>query len=296
MAERDFAAAWPVPHRVRVLPGTSIEVVRPFTPREPPRHALFDFDGTLSLIREGWLEIMVAMLVQILSPLARSGETPASIESGVRDFVADLTGRQTIYQMMRLAREVGARGGVPREPAAYKAEYHRLLMARIAARREGLADGSLAPEELLVPGSLDVLAGLQERGVSICIASGTDVEYVREEARLLGLHRFAGDRIYGALPDHTRYSKKRVIDGILREHRVDPARFLAFGDGFVEIADCRAVDGIAVAVASDEAGRSGRPDAWKRERLIGAGADFVIPDFSDAEALLDHLWSGEMAV
>ena len=43
----------------------------------------------------------------------------------------------------------------------------------------------------------------------------------------------------------------------------------------------------AVAVASDEARNgSGLMDAWKRGRLLGVGADLVIPDFRDGVALL----------
>jgi hypothetical protein len=64
---------------------------------------------------------------------------------------------------------------------------------------------------------------------------------------------------------------------------------LGFGDGYVEIQNIKSVGGVAVAVASDEANRSGKPDAWKRERLIGAGADIVIPDFQDYKTLLDYL-------
>ena len=67
---------------------------------------------------------------------------------------------------------------------------------------------------------------------------------------------------------------------------------MGFGDGYVEIRDVKAVGGMAVAVASDEAGRSGKPDPWKRDRLIGAGADLVIPDFRDWSALIDYFWSG----
>ena len=58
----------------------------------------------------------------------------------------------------------------------------------------------------------------------------------------------------------------------------------------VEIQNIRSVGGTAVAVASDEAGRSGKPDAWKRDRLIGVGADIVIPDFQEFEPLIDYLW------
>ena len=43
----------------RFLDGTRVEVIRELPGTEPPRHALFDFDGTLSLIREGWPDVMV---------------------------------------------------------------------------------------------------------------------------------------------------------------------------------------------------------------------------------------------
>lgn len=143
---------------------------------------------------------------------------------------------------------------------------------------------------MLVPGSAEILSLLREKGVAIYIASGTDEQYVLEEARLLGLDEFADGGIYGAQADHASFSKELVIKRILAENQVEGDTLLAFGDGYVEIADCKAVGGTAVAVASDEAGRSGKPDAWKRERLIGAGADLVIPDFSEARALGDFLW------
>lgn len=290
MIERDYVKACQVPAVPVCLPGTAIEIVHPARPSRPPEHALFDFDGTLSLIREGWMDIMIPMLAGHLLSVARTGETPADITALVRDFVTQLTGKQTIYQMMRLAEEIRLRGGEPRDPLDYKAEYHDLLMARITARRHGLADGSVPRNDLLVAGSLDILASLRERGVAIYIASGTDEEYVLEEAHLLGLDTFAPGRIYGAQADFASFSKAMVIQRILKENRVDGASLLAFGDGYVEIADSKAVGGFAVAVASDETARSGRCDAWKRERLIGAGADIVIPDYRETPRLLPYLY------
>ena len=292
MSERDYVSACQMPAATVRLPGTSIELVRPRTPGRPPKHALFDFDGTLSLIREGWMEIMVPQLAEHLLPYAGKGETPESITRLVRNFVTELTGKQTIYQMIRLAEEIRRRGGTPAEPQAYKDEYHNRLMARIASRRQGLADGTLPRTALLVPGSLEILKGLQERGTAIYIASGTDEKYVLEEARLLGLDVFAPGRIYGAQADHASFSKEMVIRRILKENAVDGAALIAFGDGYVEIADCKAAGGLAVAVASDEAARSGTCDAWKRERLIGAGADIVIPDYGEAPILLNYIWEG----
>lgn len=290
MNERDFAPVCPVPSEVRVAPGTSIEVVRERLLRRPPRHALFDFDGTLSLIREGWMELMVPLLSERLMPYARADESPESIAALVRDFVTELTGKQTIYQMIRLAEEIRRRGGAPLDPLDYKAEYHDRLMARIEARRTGLADGSIPREAYLVAGSLELLAALRERGTAIYIASGTDEAYVLEEARLLGLDAFAAGRIYGAQADYRSFSKEMVIRRILKENAVDGESLAAFGDGYVEIADCHAVGGLAVAVATDETARSGRCDAWKRARLIGAGADLVVPDYREARALVDYVW------
>jgi hypothetical protein len=77
----------------------------------------------------------------------------------------------------------------------------------------------------------------------------------------------------------------------LRENSVDGNLLLGFGDGYVEIENIKTAGGTAVAVASDESGRSGKPDAWKRDRLIGVGADIVIPDFQDCETLIANLWN-----
>lgn len=275
--------------RTRVLPGTSIEVVREVRRHEPFRHVLFDFDGTLSLIREGWPDVMVPMMVEALLATGTT-ESPDALRRHCREFVMRLNGKQTIYQMIQLADEVRARGGVPREPAEYKREYHARLMERIARRREALRDGRAVPSDYLVPGALDLLGALRERGLSMYLASGTDEQYVVEEAALLGLAPYFGRRVYGAVDDFRSFSKKMVIERILREHEVPGSALLAFGDGYVEIENVKAAGGVAVAVASDEAGRSGRPDAWKRDRLIGVGADLVIADFREWRPLVDYLF------
>src|SRR3984893_13887104 len=83
---------------------------------------LFDFDGTLSLIRSGWMDVMVPMMVEILAEL-KTGETEEQLRAIVEDFVWRLTGKETIYQMIALADEVKKRGGTPLDPLAYKKMY-----------------------------------------------------------------------------------------------------------------------------------------------------------------------------
>jgi len=277
--------------RSRFLPGTSIEVIREVGPAAGFRHVLFDFDGTLSLIREGWPEVMVPMMVEELLATG-TRESAEDLSRYCREFVMTLNGKQTIYQMIRLAEEVRSRGGIPREPAEYKRDYHARLMARIKGRRDALRNGQARPRDYLVPGAHDMLSALHGLGLPLYLASGTDEQYVAEEAALLGLIPYVDGRVYGARDDFRSYSKKMVIEQVLRENQVDGSALLAFGDGYVEIENVKSVGGVAVAVASDESGRSGRPDAWKRDRLIGVGADLVIPDFQDAAALIGYLFGG----
>ena len=273
----------------RFLYESPIEIVCPVEFTNPPEYALFDFDGTLSLVREGWMDVMIPMMVTVLLETGTQ-ESRDQLHSLVYKFVSELTGKQTIYQMIRLNEEVVLRGGNPMDPLEYKHEYHNLLMERIMSRREGLRTGRNAPTDMLVPGSFELLNALKQRGVQMYLASGTDDHYVREEAALLEIDLYFGDRIYGAIDDYRSFSKAQVVRSILNNGRVVPAKLVGFGDGYVEILNVKEAGGTAVGVASDEAGRSGKPDIWKRKRLIGVGADLIVPDFRHYEDLVEYLW------
>jgi len=261
----------------------------------PPRrlsHVLFDFDGTLSLVREGWPEVMTPMFVEMLPSLP--GETEAERAKLCRDDIMRLNGKQTIYQMIQLAGRIRERGGTPCEPLWYKHEYLRRLDERIRARLETLRRKERPPDDFLVHNARELLEGLLRRGLPMYLASGTDEKFVIAEAQLLDLTRYFGGHIYGAQENYQQFSKKMVIERILRENRISGDQLVSFGDGYVEIQDTKAVGGLAVAVASDEARNgSGRFDEWKLERLLGVGADIVIPDFRDAQTLLEGLFPSQ---
>ena len=185
-----------------------------FAPRPDISHVLFDFDGTLSLIREGWVDVMMSMFLELLPPLPRETE-PATWQM-LHDDIMRQNGKQTIYQMIQFAERIKERGREVRDALWYKNEYLRRL------------------------------------------------------------------------DDYQKFSKKMVIERILRKNHIPGEQLLAFGDGYVEIQNTKEVGGLAVAVASDEANNaSGKMDEWKRKRLLGVGADVVIPDYRDASALLE---------
>ena len=267
---------------------SSVELPAALEPRPEISHVLFDFDGTLSLIRQGWPEVMVPMFVEALPRLP--DETDEQIERMVLDDIMRLNGKQTIYQMIQLAERIGERGGKAREPLWYKHEYLRRLETHITARTAGLRSGAIPADQLLVHGARHLLRHLRDCGLHLYLASGTDLSAVKQEAGLLDITSDFGSNIYGALDDYKQFSKKMIIDRILHEHGITGRQLLAFGDGYVEIENTKQVGGLAVAVASDEANNgSGRVDEWKRRRLLGVGADAVIPDFRDAISFVDYL-------
>ncbi|MFT5527882.1 MAG: phosphoglycolate phosphatase, partial [Pirellulaceae bacterium] len=75
----------------------------------PFRAVIFDFDGTLSLLRQNWQDVMIPMMIEILQNTG-TDESPDQLHDCVEEFVMRLNGRQTIYQMIHLANEVELRG------------------------------------------------------------------------------------------------------------------------------------------------------------------------------------------
>lgn len=277
------------------LPGTNIEIIREPEGRGGYKHALFDFDGTISLIREGWQGIMGPLMAEVLSETPNC-EPHDELQQYVMDLILRTTGKQTIYQMIELCEEVKKRGGTPLRPIDYKNEYIRRLMHHIEHRRESLRNGDVPPDEMLVRGSRKFLEGLLGKGVKLYLASGTDECYVKEEAELLKINQYFEGHIYGAIDDYLNYSKQMVIERILKENGVGGIELLGFGDGYVEIDNTKSSGGTGIGVASDESSKSGKADKWKRERLIGVGADIIIPDFGEGDALIEYLFPRESSV
>ena len=267
-----------------------IEVVNRSAIRGAFRFAIFDFDGTISLIREGWQQIMIPYFTDVLASCPGAGGIPKEkISETARDFIYMLTGKQTIYQCIELAERVAKLGGKPLEPLEYKNEYLRRLDLRIADRIDELGSNPSLAINHVVPGSYDLLAALKKKGVAMFLASGTDERYVLREAALLQVNQFFSG-IYGAQDDYKTFSKKMVIERIIRENNLHGSELLGFGDGYVEIENVKEAGGFACGVATDEVSRRGI-DEWKRDRLKRSGADIIIPDFTRTPELISYLFT-----
>ena len=293
------------PQRARFLEGTEIELVGlpAGRPAGPPgiRHAVFDHDGTLSTLRQGWEAVMERVMVRCI--LGGSwGQVDelrfARLAERVRDYIDRSTGVQTLVQMQALVEMVREAGHVPAEQVldarGYKALFAQEMAAMIHGRIGKLQRGELEVADCTVKGAARLLEELRRRGVRLYLASGTDHADVEEEARALGYaHLFEG-RLYGSIGDVSHEPKKVVLDRILAGIGAAGAgggTIVTFGDGPVEIRESHKRGAFTVGVASDEVRRYG-PNPAKRARLIQAGADLVVPDFSQPGPLLGLLFPG----
>jgi phosphoglycolate phosphatase-like HAD superfamily hydrolase len=212
----------------------------------------------------------------------------------VEAFVARRTGEQTIYQMIELRQQMEQRGAEPLAALEYKRMYHDRLMQKIKHRREELQQGRVPPDRYLVPGARGILESLQERGLKLYCASGTDESYTIEEARLLEVDRYFEGRIYGARDDYESFSKEILIREIIASQECRGDQLVGFGDGYVEIKNVKEAGGVAVGVATDEP-ECRVVDERKRGRLLEVGADFIVPNFLGLDELLSSLFPGSPA-
>ena len=283
------------PRRGQYLEGTEIELCcEPAFCRTTlgnVKHAVFDHDGTISTLRQGWEQIMEPMMIKAI--LGEKYETADETlyhktRKRVRDYIDKSTGLQTIIQMEALVEMVGEFGCVPREKildkSGYKQIYNNSLMQMVNQRIARFNSGQLDINDYTIKGAVQFLNILRQKGIKLYLASGTDRQDVIKETKVLGYADFFDGGIYGATGDITKYSKKIVIEKIMSENNLAGPELLVLGDGPVEIRESRRRDGIAIGVASDEIRRHGL-NMEKRTRLIKAGAHIIVPDFSQTDAL-----------
>jgi phosphoglycolate phosphatase-like HAD superfamily hydrolase len=266
---------------------TWIKIMNPCAVLGRVRHALFDFDGTISVIRRGWENIMIPMMIEMIC----DKHTPTlEIVTEVEDYVDQSTGILTIEQMQWLVQAV-ERYGLSRQVQtahAYKMLYNERLLQPVRERIRQMDDSQSARDTLMITGARLFLEELLHRGVKLYLASGTDHQYVVKEAEVLGVSDLFGSHIYGALDDTPAYTKARIIQRIIEEYKLQGEEFAVVGDGPVEIRHAKSHGALALGVAADENKRQGF-NSRKVKRLQDAGADILIDGFKHYKELSSYL-------
>jgi phosphoglycolate phosphatase-like HAD superfamily hydrolase len=280
------------PNFARYLKGTEIEQVLDLPKNLEIQHCVFDHDGTLSTLREGWEKIMEPMMVQAV--LGSRFATADAMLYGktvdkVRALIDRTTGIQTLMQMKGLTQLVRDAGLVPEDQIldeyGYKHVYNEALLKMVRIRMAKLEKGELDSNDFQIKNAVLLLKELHSRGIKLYLASGTDEADVIAEATAMGYAGLFEGRIFGAVGDINVEAKKMVLERIIREYKLAGHQFATFGDGPVEMRETKKRGGLCIGLASDEVRRYGWNLA-KRSRLIRAGADLVAPDFSQLPAML----------
>ncbi len=275
--------------------NTEIEIAGGLPRGRTFTHVIFDHDGTISTLRQGWEEIMEPMMVRCILGKGEADEPLYDhVEAAVREYIDRTTGIQTLVQMEGLVQLVRRFRCVPEDEildaAGYKSLYNAELLSMVGRRIAKIGRGDLEREDFTVRRGPDFLRALVSRGLTLYLASGTDQTDLDRESAILGYRDLFGGRIFGAVGDVTKEAKRLVLERIHAEiGEGASARTLAFGDGPVEIRETHKRGGYTVGVASDEIRRYGL-NPGKRRRLIEAGADLVIPDFCQMNRLLGLLF------
>ncbi len=263
-----------------------VEVIRRPKMDRRPTHAVFDHDGTLSTIRYGWEKIMAPMMVRaICGPKIFEPSGGKGIVEKVNEYIDRTTGLQTIAQMAGLEEMVRhySLNSVVLDAAGYKQIYNDQLMALVNSRLQPLIEGHLTFADLEVKNATRLLIDLKwEAAVEMHLVSGTDQADVEREASLMSYGSMFKS-INGSVGKIEVEAKaiilKRIFDSIQGAPSV-----VVIGDGPVEIREGAKIGAFTIGVISDEVRRHGRNEA-KRKRLVDAGADVLVPDFSDLKAV-----------
>ncbi|HBE41646.1 MAG TPA: carbohydrate kinase [Bacteroidales bacterium] len=283
--------------RQAVYHGNSeIEIINRWPEKLSIKHAVFDNDGTISTLREGWEKIMAPVMVKAILGDEYSGADESllkKVKMRVGQFIDNTTGIQTLMQMKMLLDIIREFGFVSEDKMldefGYKEIYNEELLRMVKEREEKLMAGELNVDDLTIKKAIPFLRRLYDSGVKLYLASGTDIEDVKHEAAVLGHDYMFEGRIYGAVGDLNKEAKKIVLDRILDSiGKSDAGLIVTFGDGPVEIRETQKRGGLTVGIASNELRRYGLNQS-KRTRLIKAGTDIIVPDFSQSDLLLEML-------
>ena len=265
----------------------ALEIINPGFPRGDFRVAIFDFDGTLSLLRRNWQGIMIPMMIEILVETG-THESREQLFAIVEEFVMRLTGKPTYHQMQALADEVTARGRRPSDPHVYLKRFQDVLKVEVEARIDAIGQRGVTPDEHMVPNSRSLLHVLHEARLALFLASGTLLSDVQREVRVLEIDEFFGPRVYGPQEPSSPFSKFEIVELAQFVSNARGDQVVGFGDGPVEIEAIKRAGGLAIGVASNEETGVGVSSA-KRDLLIRAGADIIVGDFRMQNELLQRI-------
>jgi hypothetical protein len=131
--------------RAEYLNKSEIEIINKLPADLSIRYAIFDNDGTVSTLREGWEHIMTPMMIKAIlgdKHLEADESVYNKVRAAVAEMINNTTGIQTLKQMKMLLGLIAEFGFVPEDQMldeyGYKEIYNNDLMEMVRKREEKL--------------------------------------------------------------------------------------------------------------------------------------------------------------
>tara|TARA_Y100000310_G_scaffold206661_1_gene207086 strand:+ start:778 stop:1668 length:891 start_codon:yes stop_codon:yes gene_type:complete len=269
------------------IQDTNIEIVRDFDPSQL-EFALFDFDGTLSRERDGWVNLMVASMSAIMSEVLPIEQARIAVLENIEANI----GLPTFTGLRKLNEYRDELGWRRISTKTLKNIYNDQLLKMVDQKRADIKDGVLDHSELVVFGTYFLLDEIKKRYEdNMYVASGSDKSAVAESVDLLEMTKYFGDRVLAAgdLGDPEKCAKKHIIEELVRDKDAH-GKILTFGDGFPEILHTYHNGGVCVGVITSDCSNDEHLGYLtiekKRKRLMDAGAHIIIPNYKNTPALI----------
>ena len=259
----------------------------------PIRCFVFESDGVISTLREGWQKIMAMMMIEmIVGQATPSDEELNIVKSEVYGFVRCSAGFHVLLQMGELVDMISSYGFVPdneiHEPAAYKAIYDKRLKVSVNERLATIGSQATV-EDFMIRGVRGFLRELFNQRVEMVVSSGTDEIDLMFELDALNATKFFSE-IHGARATYQESNKRMVLANLIDATGFKGQEIAVVGNGRIDMEVAKAFGCIAIGVASDEIKRHG----WNMPKALNLARarvkpDILIMDFHQARQLLNFL-------
>lgn len=247
--------------------------------------AMIDWDGAISLIREGWQRIMQEYIANFIS----SGLPQKNDYLWAQSFIKKTLGENTVEQMLGMI-EKAEQNGRNDIPVSYSekmalAEEHRKKYREILekeVRGKRIKTAKKNPDKFIVRGMKYLLEELKKRNIKIFVASGSEQEGkggIEEEAETLGLKHYF-EAVFGYNGSISPYNKENVVKWILNKYNLDPLQLLVVGDGPKEMKVGKKFGAVTIGLISNNV---------TRKILLDSGADFIVYNAIDLSECLKQI-------
>jgi phosphoglycolate phosphatase-like HAD superfamily hydrolase len=162
------------PRHAKYLADTEIEIVTKLPTDLAIKHCIFDHDGTLSTLREGWEQIMEPMMLRAILGAQYDIVSEAEfqrVREAIKQFIDRTTGIQTLVQMKALGELVRQCGYVPAseilDEHGYKHVFNVELLQMVESRTGKLKRGELMASDFQIKNARELLQELHRKGVKL---------------------------------------------------------------------------------------------------------------------------------